>query len=35
MVWSAVGTEYRRVLGRVTTAVPMAELAGSLAAVNA
>ena len=35
MVWSAVGAEYRRVLGRVTTTVPLTQLAGSLAAVNA
>jgi glycosyltransferase involved in cell wall biosynthesis len=35
MVWSAVGAEYRRVLDRVATAIPLTELAGSLAAVNA
>jgi glycosyltransferase involved in cell wall biosynthesis len=35
MVWSAVAADYRRVLGRVTTTVPLTELAGSLAAVNA
>ena len=34
MVWSAVGAEYRRVLGSVTAAVPLTELAGSMATVS-
>jgi glycosyltransferase involved in cell wall biosynthesis len=35
MVWSAVGAEYRGLLGRVATNVPQTEAFGALAAVNA
>lgn len=35
MVWSAVGAEYRGLLGRVATNVPQTEAFGALAAINA
>jgi glycosyltransferase involved in cell wall biosynthesis len=35
MVWSAVGAEYERILGRVTAIPPRIERVGSLTAINA
>jgi glycosyltransferase involved in cell wall biosynthesis len=35
MVWSAVGTEYRRIFERVTTRPPQTQRVGSLTAINA
>jgi glycosyltransferase involved in cell wall biosynthesis len=35
MVWSAVGAEYRALFGRIATAVPRAEPARLLTAINA